>query len=159
MTKEIDLIFIKEAAEIAMKGVSENKGGPFGCVIVKNGMVVGKGCNEVISARDPTAHAEVVAIRDACQNLKSHQLEGCTIYTSCEPCPMCLGAIYWARPDRVVYACTRNDAAAIGFDDDFIHKEILLPQSEREINIHQCGHELGLEVFRSWQEKSDKIQY
>ncbi len=159
MTNEIDLHFIREAVDVALKGVSENRGGPFGCVVVKDGKVVGRGCNEVISANDPTAHAEVVAIRDACQNLKSHQLEGCTIYTSCEPCPMCLGAIYWARPDRVVYACTRTDAAAIGFDDDFIYKEIALPHNERQISIHQCGHELGLEVFRSWQHKADKVQY
>lgn len=159
MTKEIDLKFIREAVLEALKGISENKGGPFGCVIEKNGTIIGKGCNEVTSAYDPTAHAEVVAIRNACQNLQSYQLEGCTIYTSCEPCPMCLGAIYWARPDRVVYACTRNDAAAIGFDDDFIYKEIALPNDERKIHIHQCGQKLGLEVFQSWQQKADKVQY
>lgn len=159
MTKEIDLKFMREAVAVALKGISENKGGPFGCVIEKNGAIIGKGCNEVISAHDPTAHAEVVAIRNACQNLQSHQLEGCTIYTSCEPCPMCLGAIYWARPDRVVYACTRNDAAAIGFDDDFIYNEIALPNDERKIPIHQCGQELGMEVFHSWQQKSNKVHY
>ena len=159
MSKENDLKFIRQAVSMALEGVSQNKGGPFGCVIEKDGFIVGSGCNEVISANDPTAHAEVVAIRNACENLKSHQLEGCTIYTSCEPCPMCLGAIYWARPERVVYACTRNDAAAIGFDDDFIYKEISTPHAERQINMQQCGHELGLELFRSWQQKPDKIGY
>ena len=159
MSKENDLKFIRQAVDIALQGVSQNRGGPFGCVIEKGGIIVGRGCNEVISANDPTAHAEVVAIRNACGNLKSHQLEGCTIYTSCEPCPMCLGAIYWARPDRVVYACTRRDAAAIGFDDDFIYKEISIPDAERQISMQQCGHELGLELFRSWQQNPDRVRY
>jgi tRNA(Arg) A34 adenosine deaminase TadA len=159
MTNEKDLKFIKEAVDVALKGVSENRGGPFGCVIVKDGLIIAKGCNEVLSSNDATAHAEVVAIRKACQHLKSHQLVGCTIFTSCEPCPMCLGAIYWARPDRIVYACTRKDAGSIGFDDDFIYKEILLPPSERHIEMQQCGLEHGLEVFRFWQNKPDKIQY
>ena len=128
-------------------------------MIVKNEKIIAMGCNEVLSSNDPTAHAEVVAIRNACQSLQSHQLEGCTIYTSCEPCPMCLGAIYWARPDRIVYACTRQDAASIGFDDDFIYKEILLPPNERHIEMHQCGQEQGMKAFRYWQNKPDKIQY
>ena len=113
----------------------------------------------MLSAHDPTAHAEVVAIREACRRLNSHQLEGCTVYTSCEPCPMCLGAIYWARPDRLVYACTREDAAAINFDDDFIYKEILNPIDQRKIPTNQCGREQGLEVFRLWSEKNDKVGY
>ena len=115
------------AVDLARQGVAQSEGGPFGCVIVKDGQVIGRGNNKVISTHDPTAHAEVVAIRDACRHLNSHQLSGCTIYTSCEPCPMCLGAIYWARPDRIVYACTREDAASINFDDDFIYKEISTP--------------------------------
>lgn len=159
MTTENDLQFIKEAITVALKGVTENKGGPFGCVIVKSGKVIASGCNEVVSSNDPTAHAEVVAIRHACQFLKTHQLQGCTIYTSCEPCPMCLGAIYWARPDRIVYACTRQEAASAGFDDEFIYKEILLPPNTRSIPMHQCGQEQGLQVFRLWEKKPDKVQY
>lgn len=159
MTREDDFKFIMEAIDVAWKGVSENKGGPFGCVIVKEGVVIASGCNEVVSSNDPTAHAEVVAIRNACQSLKTYQLEGCTIYTSCEPCPMCLGAIYWARPDGIVYACTRQDAASAGFDDEFIYKEILLPPDERHIRMQQCGQEQGLQVFRIWENKPDKVQY
>jgi guanine deaminase len=154
-----DMYFIGMAADLAREGVAENEGGPFGCVIVKHGHVIGRGNNKVISTHDPTAHAEVVAIRDACRQLNSHLLQGCTIYTSCEPCPMCLGAIYWARADRIVYACTREDAAAIDFDDDFIYKEILNPIDQRKIPTHQCGREQGLEVFRLWSEKNDKIGY
>ena len=154
-----DIFFIKMAADLAWKGVIQNEGGPFGCVIVKDGHVIGRGNNKVISSHDPTAHAEVVAIRNACSYLNSHQLNGCTVYTSCEPCPMCLGAIYWARPERIVYACTREDAASINFDDDFIYREILLPAAERTIPTQQCGREKGLEVFRFWADKDDKIIY
>jgi guanine deaminase len=159
MTSDKDLQYIQAAIDIAKRGVSQNEGGPFGAVIVREGIVIGRGNNKVISSNDPTAHAEMVAIREACQFLKSHQLSGCIIYTSCEPCPMCLGAIYWARPDRIVYACTREDAAGINFDDDFIYKEILLRAKDRLIPTHQCGRELGLEVFRLWQHKTDKTQY
>jgi len=154
-----DIFFIGMAADLARQGVTQNEGGPFGCVIVKDGHVIGKGNNQVISTHDPTAHAEIVAIRDACRKLNSHQLEGCTIYTSCEPCPMCLGAIYWARPDRIVYACTREDAASINFDDDFIYKEISTPLDQRKIPTQQCGQQIGLDVFRLWSEKNDKIGY
>jgi tRNA(Arg) A34 adenosine deaminase TadA len=153
------MFFIDMAVGLALEGVTQNEGGPFGCVIVKDGVVLGKGSNKVISTHDPTAHAEIVAIRDACSHLNFHQLAGCTIYTSCEPCPMCLGAIYWARPDRIVYACTREDAAFINFDDDFIYREIGMPPSQRTIPTHQCGRERGLEVFRYWTEKKDKIGY
>ena len=113
-----DRKFMTRAIELAKNGVEANAGGPFGCVVVKNGEIVGEGNNRVTSTNDPTAHAEIIAIRNACKRLDSFQLDGCTIYTSCEPCPMCLGAIYWARPERVFYACTRRDAANIGFDDD-----------------------------------------
>jgi len=154
-----DIFFIGMAADLARQGVTQNEGGPFGCVIVKDGHVIGKGNNQVISTHDATAHAEIVAIRDACRKLNSHQLEGCTIYTSCEPCPMCLGAIYWARPDRIVYACTREDAASINFDDDFIYKEISTPLDQRKIPTQQCGQQIGLDVFRLWSEKNDKIGY
>jgi guanine deaminase len=159
MDHQNDLYYIGQAVELAFLGVASNEGGPFGALVVKDGTVIGRGNNKVISTNDPTAHAEVVAIREACAYLKSFQLTGCTIYTSCEPCPMCLGAIYWARPERIVYACSREDAAAINFDDDFIYHEINVPPSQRTIPAHQCGREKGLEVFRFWKEKMDKIQY
>ena len=159
MTSEKDLHYIQLAVEAARKGVMNNEGGPFGTVIVKGDEIVGVGNNKVVSTNDPTAHAEVVAIREACKQLKSFQLSGCTLYTSCEPCPMCLGAIYWARPDRVVYACSREDAASINFDDDFIYKEIVVPHHERKIPTVQCGRDLGMEVFRFWERKEDRIQY
>src|SRR3954449_778305 len=120
------------AIELALKGMDSN-GGPFGAVVVRDGKIVGEGNNRVTSTNDPTAHAEVVAIREACKALDSFQLDGCSIYTSCEPCPMCLGAIYWARPDRVFYACTRDDAATIGFDDDFIYEELEKANNDREM--------------------------
>jgi tRNA(Arg) A34 adenosine deaminase TadA len=154
-----DLFYIGLAIEHAYRGVSQNEGGPFGAVVVRDNAVIASGNNKVVSTNDPTAHAEMIAIREACQHLKSYQLTGCTIYTSCEPCPMCLGALYWARPDRIVYACTREDAAAINFDDDFIYKEIVLQPYQREIPTQQCGREQGLEVFKFWMNKSDKIQY
>ena len=113
--------YMSEAVKAALKGMSNNEGGPFGCVIVKDGEIIGRGNNKVTSTNDPTAHAEVTAIRDACKNLGSFQLDGCIVYTSCEPCPMCLGAIYWARPDKVYYGSNQEDAANIGFDDEFIH--------------------------------------
>jgi guanine deaminase len=159
MTSQKDIQFIREAIDVALAGISGNKGGPFGTVILKGEKVVGRGSNEVVSSNDPTAHAEMIAIRNACKYLRSHQLTGCTLYTSCEPCPMCLGAIYWARPDRVVYACTRQDAASIGFDDDFIYNEIKLPPDHRRIPMIQCGREESLAVFQLWEKKADKVQY
>ncbi|MCP4438184.1 MAG: nucleoside deaminase, partial [Aureispira sp.] len=134
-------------------------GGPFGAVVVKDGKIIGRGNNSVTSTCDPTAHAEVNAIRDACKNLNSFQLDGCTIYTSCEPCPMCLGAIYWARPDRIVYACTRQDAADIDFDDDFLYKELVVPIEKRQIPTEQLLREEGIEAFNQWQTKTDKMEY
>src|SRR5688572_3154517 len=125
--------FMRRAIELAQRGADSNDGGPFGCVVVRDGEVVGEGWNKVTSTNDPTAHAEVVAIRDACARLGDFQLDGCSVYTSCEPCPMCLGAIYWARPDRVIYANTRFDAASIDFDDDFIYHEINAPMDARKI--------------------------
>ena len=159
MKDDKDLEFMDAAIELAFTGASQNEGGPFGTVIVKDGIVVGRGNNKVLLLNDPTAHAEMVAIRDACTQLKSHQLTGCTIYTSCEPCPMCLGAIYWARPDRIVYACTRQDAASINFDDDFIYKEIERLPNDRQIPTHQCSREQALKVFEYWKTKSDKEMY
>jgi len=154
-----DIFYIKKAVELAKKGVKNNKGGPFGAVIVKNGEIIGEGYNMVTSHNDPTAHAEIVAIRNACAKLSSFQLTGCTIYSSCEPCPMCIGAIYWARPARLVYACTKEDAKAIGFDDQFIYEELELPSEERKIKTVQEGREIGLEVFKLWSEKEDKTDY
>jgi len=151
--------FMSEAVKAALKGMGNNDGGPFGCVIVKNGEVVGRGHNLVTSTNDPTAHAEVTAIRDACKNLESFQLEGCIIYTSCEPCPMCLGAIYWARPDKVYYGCSKEDAADIGFDDAFIYKEIPLPDNKRSISFEQIERDTAIEPFNKWSEKMDKIGY
>ncbi len=151
--------FMNEAVKTALKGMQNNEGGPFGCIVVKNGEIVGRGNNKVTSTNDPTAHAEVTAIRDACKNLGSFQLEGCIIYTSCEPCPMCLGAIYWARPEKVFYGSNQQDAANIGFDDEFIYKEIPLPYEKRSIPFEQIGREIALEPFNKWFEKQDKIAY
>ena len=151
--------FMLEAIKMASLGMDNNDGGPFGCVIVKDGEIVGKGNNKVTSTNDPTAHAEVVAIREACHNLGTFQLDGCEIYTSCEPCPMCLGAIYWARPEKVYYACNKFDAAEIGFDDQFIYDEIPRPYKNRSIAFEQLAREAALDVFKKWNEKEDKIKY
>ncbi|UZR95825.1 nucleoside deaminase [Chondrinema litorale] len=152
-------LYIQRAVELAKEGVLNDKGGPFGAVIVKDGKIVGEGSNMVTSQNDPTAHAEVVAIRNACKNLNSFQLTGCTIYASCEPCPMCLGAIYWARPDKLIFACTKEDAKKAGFDDQFIYEEIDLPYSERKITTEQNGRDIAIEVFKLWQVKKDRIDY
>jgi len=151
--------FMKMAIEESKQGMEKNQGGPFGAIVVKDGKIVGVGNNRVTSSNDPTAHAEVVAIRDACKNLNTFQLDGCVLYTSCEPCPMCLGAIYWARPDKVYYANTREDAAHIGFDDDFIYNEINLPMNERKIPFEQINREEALSIFKQWSEKADKTEY
>ena len=151
--------FMLEAVTAALKGMENNEGGPFGCVIVKDGKIVGRGNNKVTSNNDPTAHAEIMAIRDACKNLNTFQLEGCEIYTSCEPCPMCFGAIYWARPDKVYYGCSQQDAADINFDDEFIYKEIELPYDKRSIPFEQLAREIALEPFQKWSEKDNKTVY
>jgi tRNA(Arg) A34 adenosine deaminase TadA len=151
--------FMRRAIELAQNGIDANDGGPFGCVVVKDGEIIGEGNNCVTSTNDPTAHAEVIAIRNACQKLNSFQLEDCVIYTSCEPCPMCLGAIYWARPRQVFFACTREDAGNAGFDDDFIYEEIALPIEERRIKTDFLLREVGLTVFENWKHKLDKIEY
>jgi tRNA(Arg) A34 adenosine deaminase TadA len=151
--------FMRQAIQLAKDGMLSGAGGPFGCVIVKDGKIVGQGSNQVLTTQDPTAHAEVVAIRDACRNLNHFQLEGCELYASCEPCPMCLGAIYWARPDRVFFACTKEDAAAIGFDDELIYREIEIKPSERKIPMENLLREESLEAFELWKEKGDKTLY
>jgi tRNA(Arg) A34 adenosine deaminase TadA len=151
--------FMREAISLAKEGVESGQGGPFGAVVVKNDKIIGRGNNRVTSTNDPTAHAEVTAIRDACKNIGSFQLEGCEIYTSCEPCPMCLGAIYWARPDRMYYACTQSDAAKIGFDDAFIYKEMELPISDRKIETTQLIRDEAISAFEMWEALEAKTEY
>ncbi|MFK7808494.1 MAG: nucleoside deaminase [Saprospiraceae bacterium] len=150
---------MREAIRLSREGMQSGEGGPFGAVVVKDGKIVGRGNNQVTSSNDPTAHAEVVAIRDACKNLGTFQLDDCIIYSSCEPCPMCLGAIYWARPAKLYFACDKKDAAAIGFDDDFIYEEIPLPIEKRKIPTAQMLQEEGQTVFKEWDEKQDKTLY
>jgi guanine deaminase len=151
--------FLREAIRLSFEGMRNGDGGPFGAIIVKNGEIIGQGNNRVASTNDPTAHAEVVAIREACRHLGHFQLDDCVLYTSCEPCPMCLGAIYWARPAKLFYACTKADAADIGFDDDFIYHEIDLPLAERKIPAIQLLRDEGLKAFSEWRLKADKIVY
>lgn len=151
--------FMQAAIELARMGMHAGEGGPFGCVIVRGDEIVGQGCNAVTSSNDPTAHAEVVAIRNACNHLGVYQLTGCELYTSCEPCPMCMGAIYWARPDRVFFGGTRFDAALAGFDDSFIYEELKVPLADRKIPIQHIGREEAIKVFEEWVKKPDKIGY
>ena len=154
-----DLKFMLEAIDESIKGIEGNEGGPFGAVVVKDGKIIGRGHNRVTSTNDPTAHAEIIAIREACKNMNSFQLNGCIVYSSCEPCPMCLGAIYWARPDKVFYANTREDAAKIGFDDSLIYNEISLPLQERKISFEKIKTKLANDVFQQWIKKENKINY
>jgi tRNA(Arg) A34 adenosine deaminase TadA len=151
--------FMLEAIALSQNGMQANEGGPFGCIIVKGEEIVGRGNNRVSSTNDPTAHAEVTAIRDACKNLGSFQLTDCEVYTSCEPCPMCLGAIYWARPKMVYFANTRQDAADIGFDDSMIYDEMNASLEQRKIPIIPIGREAALAVFKQWLSKDDKTLY
>lgn len=148
-----------EAIKLATDGMQSGRGGPFGCVIVRAGEIVGRGHNRVTSTNDPTAHAEVVAIRDACANLETFQLSDCELYTSCEPCPMCLAAVYWARIPTIYYGNTRADAAAIGFDDDFIYQQIPLPPDKRAIKMSTLRRADAQVTFKAWAEKSDKVRY
>ncbi len=159
MNHDDKLRFMQMAVELAMENLQTGKGGPFGAVIVKDGVVVGKGSNSVTSTNDPTAHAEVNAIRDACKNLGSFQLDDCIVFTSCEPCPMCLGAIYWARPEAVYYASNQHDAADAGFDDSFIYKEIELPYEKRSIPFVHQPTDFAQSVFDCWKIKEDKVDY
>ena len=147
------------AIELAKQGMLAGNGGPFGCVIVKDGEVIGQGSNMVLKTKDPTAHAEVVAIREACKNLDNFQLDGCEIYTSCEPCPMCLGAIFWARPAKVYYACSKEDAAEAGFDDHFIYQEIEVKPEQRQSPMVSFLREESLKAIDLWKEKGDKTLY
>ena len=155
---EQDKLFMREAIRLANESV-ERGGGPFGAVIVKDGEIVAGSSNSVTIDNDPTAHAEVNTIRKACQKLRTFDLSGCTIYTSCEPCPMCLGAIYWARIGKIFYGNTRKDARDIDFADDFIYEELELPLEKRTLPIKPLLRDEALKTFRLWTEKTDKIEY
>jgi tRNA(Arg) A34 adenosine deaminase TadA len=159
MITEKEKKFLQRAIELSRQGMQQDRGGPFGCIVVMGDEIIGEGCNMVTSTNDPTAHAEIVAIREACKKLNSYQLDGCDIYASCEPCPMCLGAIYWARPRRVIYANTRYDAAAVEFDDEFIYKEINTDMLQRQITFIHHPHPLALQVFEDWKKKENKLRY
>jgi guanine deaminase len=151
--------FMAEAVRLAQQGMEEGAGGPFGAVVVKDQKIIGRGFNSVLRLNDPTAHAEVVAIRDACRHLGNFQLDNCELYTSCEPCPMCLGAIYWARPAVVYFAGTRFDASDAGFDDSFIYHEIEKRMNERAIPMVPLKRELSLELFEYWKNSPQKKPY
>ena len=151
--------FLREAIRLSIEKMEGNEGGPFGAVIVRNGEIVGRGWNRVTSTNDPTAHAEVVAIRDACSTLKTFSLEGCEIYSSCEPCPMCLAAIYWSRLDRIYYAATCDDAAAAGFDDRNFYRELVKPAGERLIPMEQALRDEACVALKAWMAKENRIRY
>lgn len=150
---------MKEAIRCSIHGMRTNAGGPFGAIIVKDNKIIAKGWNKVTSTNDPTAHAEVTAIRKACKKLGTFDLSDCELYTSCEPCPMCLSATYWAGIKKIYYANTRKDAANINFDDDFIYKEIPLPIDKRKISMEQIDRKEAIKAFEEWAKKSDKIEY
>lgn len=155
---EIHQEYMRRAIEAAREGMNSNQGGPFGAVIVRNGQILAEGCNQVVSTADPTAHAEVTAIRLACRKINDINLSGCVIYTSCEPCPMCLGAIYWAGIEKIYYACTKEDAAAVDFADAFIYQELNTPKAERLLIQEICLREEALPVFEEWRNKQNKIE-
>ncbi len=159
MISEEQKTFMREAIKLAVENVERGKGGPFGAVIVKDGKIIASGVNQVTSLHDPTAHAEVVAIRMACATLNTFQLVGCKIYASCEPCPMCLAAIYWAKLDELYFANTKEDAGMVNFNDEFIYEEINRPISERKLPSSQLLREEGLEAFKKWVNSSSKIEY
>jgi guanine deaminase len=151
--------FMREAIRLSVRMMRRGQGGPFGAVVVRAGKIVGRGWNQVTSANDPTAHAEIVAIRAACKRLKTFELDGCDLYTSCEPCPMCLSAIYWARIRTVFYGNTRKDAAKIAFDDDFIYREVARPISRRKLVMKPLLRSEALAAFEEWQRKIDRVPY
>ncbi|MBN2475536.1 MAG: nucleoside deaminase [Pirellulales bacterium] len=155
----MDKRFLREAIRLSIEEMQAGVGGPFGAVVVRDGRILGTGCNRVTSAHDPTAHAEIVAIRDACARIEQFSLAGCELYASCEPCPMCLAAIYWARLDRLVYAATRADAAAAGFDDARIYDEIPRPPETRSLPTVQALRDEALAAFRAWAAKENRIEY
>lgn len=154
-----DESLLDHTAELSRRSMDEHAGGPFGALIARNGKVIAEGWNQVTASNDPTAHAEIVAIRRACKELGVFSLEGTTLYTSCEPCPMCLAAAYWARVDRIVYANTRHQAADAGFDDAFIYDEIPLPPQERSVPMRHIARDSAADVFDDWILKADKVPY
>jgi len=151
--------FIKQAIELAIKNVQNHNGGPFGAIIVKDEEIIAEGVNLVTATNDPTAHAEMVAIRSACKKLASFQLTGCTLYSSCEPCPMCLGALYWARPDALYFSATKENAAVAGFDDSFIYEELSKPFDYRAITTKRIPTDLTLKAFDLWKSSLEKRSY
>jgi guanine deaminase len=155
----MDNLFMARAIELSLDNVLSGRGGPFGAVVVKDGAIVAEGTNQVTSINDPTAHAEVLAIREACRKLGAFDLEGCEIYTSCEPCPMCLGAIYWARISRIYFGNADADASRIGFDDSLIYRELAQPHAQRKIPMIQMMRDEALVAFRAWERKPNKIEY
>jgi guanine deaminase len=157
--KPTENAFMARAIELSVENVRSGRGGPFGAIVVKDGAIIAEGVNEVTFTNDPTAHAEMVAIRNACKKLGLFELQGCELYSSCEPCPMCLGAIYWARPARVYFGNTAADASKIGFDDSEIYAQTAKPHSQRKIPMIPLMREKALEAFRTWEQKSDKIPY
>jgi tRNA(Arg) A34 adenosine deaminase TadA len=158
-TMSPETTFMREAIQLAETGMRENRGGPFGCVIVRRAEIVARGNNCVTSTNDPTAHAEIMAIRAACRDLATHSLEDCALYSSCEPCPMCLAAIYWARIPQVFFGNTRADAAAIGFDDHLIYQQLALPPARRSVTMKPLLREEAQLTFQAWQQKTDKLPY
>jgi guanine deaminase len=150
---------MREAIRLSIQSMRRGKGGPFGAVVVRKGKIIGRGSNLVTSINDPTAHAEILAMRQACQRLKTFRLDDCDLYTSCEPCPMCLAAIYWAHLDHVFYANTRQDAARVDFDDESIYREVALPVGKRTLKMKQLLRGEALAAFAEWQQKPDKIRY
>lgn len=151
--------FMREAIELAVRSVKEDNTGPFGAVVVKDGQIVGRGNNQVTANNDPTAHAEVTAIRDACRNLGTFKLDGCELYSSCEPCPMCLASIYWARIDRVYFSANQRDAAAAGFDDAFLYEQVALPYEKRSLPMTLLLQDEGQKPFQAWNANENKIPY
>lgn len=157
--RDVNVDFLREAIRLAWLSLDRNEGGPFGAVIVREQEIVGRGWNRVTSTNDPTAHAEVVAIRDACSNLGTYCLAGCQIYTSCEPCPLCLAAVYWARMDRIYYAATRDDAATAGFDDRHFYEEMAKDPAKRSIPVVQFLRDEARAAMQAWLTKEDRIPY
>jgi len=158
-TPDTERGFMRKVIELSIDNVRSGKGGPFGALVVKDGEIIATGTNQVTTTLDPTAHAEVVAIREACRALSQFQLSGCEIYTSCEPCPMCLGAIYWARPSKVYFGNTHADAARIGFDDSFIYQQLQVTANERTIPMIQLMRDEALAAFEEWERKTDRVSY
>lgn len=159
MRENTEAHYLREAIRLARENVESGTGGPFGAVVVRDGRIVATGTNLVTTTDDPTAHAEIVAIRNACRELGSFQLDGCEVYCSCEPCPMCLGAIYWARPARVVFASSAHDAADAGFDDSFIYDEVRLPRDRRRLPLEQMRVAEAGEEFAAWRSAEDRVEY